>query len=136
MSLSLLKRRSSNCHFHPNLSAMDGRGRKMKWKIIQNFPEADLERSWRECLIHADYPTHYTAPEYFLEPFWADKHPFAVLALDGGGVTAVVTGLHTGTQIVSGLSVRPQLCQRKDADRLQVSKALSHGLLEAAKGRA
>jgi len=108
----------------------------MNWKIIQNFPEADLERSWRECLLHADYPTHYTAPEYFLEPFWADKRPFAALALDGGEVTGVVTGLHTGTQIVCGLPVRPQVCQRKDADRRQVSKALSHGLLEAAKGQA
>src|SRR5262249_52971083 len=118
-----------------NLYGYVGR-REMKWKIIQNFPEADLERSWRECLVHADYPTHYTTPEYFLEPFWADKRPFAVLALDDGEVTGVVTGLHTGTQIVCGLSVRPQVCQRKDADQRQVSKALSHGLLEAAKGQA
>ncbi|MCI0390242.1 MAG: GNAT family N-acetyltransferase [Acidobacteria bacterium] len=107
----------------------------MKWKIIQNFPEAELEQSWRECLAHADYPTHYTAPEYFLEPFWADQRPFAVLALDGNGVTGVVTGLQTGSQIVCGLPARPQVCQRKDADQRQVSKALSQGLLELSEGK-
>ncbi|MCI0660650.1 MAG: GNAT family N-acetyltransferase [Acidobacteria bacterium] len=108
----------------------------MKWKIIHNFPEAELEQSWRECIAHADYPTHYTAPEYFREPFWADRRPFAVLALDGNVVTGVVTGLHEGLHIICGLSARPQVCQRKDANQAQVSKALSQGLLEMAEGKA
>jgi len=107
----------------------------MKWKIIRHFPEAELEQSWRECLAHGDYPTHYTAPEYFLEPFWTDQRPFAVLALDGDGVAGVATGLHTGSQIICGLSVRPQVCQRKDANQWEVSKALSQGLLEVAEGK-
>ncbi len=107
----------------------------MRWKIIHSFPEAELERSWRACLTHADYPTHYTAPEYFLEPFWADRRPFAALALDGDAVTGVVTGVLEDSLIVCGLPARPQVCQRKDANQEQVSKALSQGLLEAAEGK-
>jgi hypothetical protein len=108
----------------------------MKWKIIHSFPDTELKLSWRECLANSDYPTHYAAPEYFLEPFWADQRPFAVLAMDGDKVTGVVTGVHGDAQIVCGLSVRPQVCLRKDADQRLVSEALSQGLLQEAEGRA
>ena len=57
----------------------------------------------------SDYPTHYTAPEFFLEPAFRSKNPFAVLSTAGDKVTGVLTGINERGHVQSGLSVRPQI---------------------------
>jgi hypothetical protein len=80
-------------------------------------------------LADADFPTHYTAPEYFSEPSFRDKGPFGVLSLNGEKVTAVLTGTNDGAHVQSGLSVRPQIVFARGADLAGATANLIHGLL-------
>ena len=100
--------------------------------ILHQFPEPDLERHWRDCLAHVEFPAHYDAPEFFLEPFWKGKRPFVVLAIERGLVNAVLTGCHEGNQVVSGLPSRPQICVADRASGEATSDALARGLLKEA----
>jgi hypothetical protein len=84
-------------------------------------------------LAQSDFPTHYTAPEYFLEPVLRRSKPFAILSLAGEQVTGVLTGIHQGDHVQSGLSVRPQIAFSRDADRAEAMRGLIAGLLEEAK---
>jgi hypothetical protein len=84
-------------------------------------------------LAQSDFPTHYTAPEYFLEPLLRRSKPFAILSLAGEQVTGVLTGIHQGDHVQSGLSVRPQIAFSRDADRAEAMRGLIAGLLEEAK---
>jgi hypothetical protein len=68
-------------------------GRAPSYHILHRRPEGLIEALWRACLADADFPTHYIAPEYFLEPGFRNKGPFAILSLSGKEVTAVLTGL-------------------------------------------
>jgi hypothetical protein len=87
-------------------------------------------------LADADFPTHYTAPEYFLEPGFRNKGAFAVLSLSGEEVTAILTGTNDGAYVQSGLSVRPQIVFSRRADRLRAMANLLDGLLvEAASAK-
>ena len=79
-----------------------------------------------------DWPSHYTSPEFFLEPYWHGKNPFAVLAYDGDRIVAVLTGLHEGNQVVSGLLSRPQVCFDRATDISSAAQTLARGLLEGA----
>ena len=85
----------------------------MNFKILHEFPTPDWERAWRECLTRVEVPSHYNAPEYFLDPLRQGTKPFAVLAVDGDRVTGVLTGFHLGKQVLSGLPSRPQICIEK-----------------------
>src|SRR5690349_17749326 len=38
------------------------------FRILRSQPSGPLADKWREFLADSDYPTHYTAPEFFLEP--------------------------------------------------------------------
>jgi len=79
-------------------------------RIVHSFPDdAELERQWRTFLLGADYPTHYVAPEFFLEPFVKQKKPFAIVVSRGSAVVAVLTGVHEGNQVVCGVAGRPQI---------------------------
>ncbi len=100
--------------------------------ILHEFPEPNLAERWRACLARAEFPAHYDAPEYFLEPFWETKHPFAVLAIGRGLVNAVLTGCHQGNQVISGLPSRPQLCVADQASGETALDALARGLLKEA----
>jgi len=104
----------------------------MEFTILHEFPRAGLEAAWRDCLQRVECPAHYDAPEFFLEPFWAGRSPFAVLALSDGAVTGVLTGLHEGGGVNVGLPSRPQICADASADRAATLNALARGLLEEA----
>ena len=101
--------------------------------ILHRPPDGALEQKWRACLAASDFPTHYTAPEYFAEPPLRNKGPFAVLSLENGNVTGVLTGVHEGDRIQSGLSVRPQIAFSRAADRQVAMARLIAGLLEEAR---
>jgi hypothetical protein len=77
-------------------------GNAKSYLILHGRPEGLTEALWRNCLADADFPTHYTAPEYFSEPSFRDKGPFAVLSLNGEKVTAVLTGINDGAHVQSG----------------------------------
>jgi len=101
--------------------------------VLDRQPHGALEAKWRACLAVSDFPTHYTAPEYFSEPSLRYKNPFAILSLTGQEVTGVLTGVHEGDRVQSGLSVRPQITFSRAADRSLAMKNLIAGLLEEAR---
>lgn len=104
-----------------------------QYHILHHQPGGVIEGSWRACLAQSDFPTHYTAPEYFLEPLLRRSKPFAVLSLAGEQVTGVLTGIHHGDHVQSGLSVRPQVAFSRNADRADAMRSLIAGLLQEAK---
>ncbi len=111
-------------------------GRAPSYHILHGRPEGQIEALWRACLADADFPTHYTAPEYFLEPGLRNKGPFAILSLSGEEVTAVLTGTNDGAYVQSGQSVRPQIVFSRRADRVQAMTNVVDGLLvEAASAK-
>jgi hypothetical protein len=99
--------------------------------ILYDFPPPDLEISWRDCLVRADFPSHYSSPDFFREPFFVDKRPFAILALQDSRVVGVLTGLHEGDHVISGLVPRPQICFANTVDQTAAG-ALAQGLLTEA----
>jgi hypothetical protein len=107
-------------------------GHPQRFLILHEFPPPDLERAWRECLTRVEAPAHYESPEYFLEPYWAGNNPFAVLAFSGSKIIGVVTGLHKGGEVVSGLPSRPQICIDPSADETLAIGILADGLLKEA----
>jgi hypothetical protein len=80
-----------------------------RFLILHEFPPPDLERAWRECLTRVEVPSHYGSPEYFLDPLRRGNRPFAVLALEDDQVRGVLTGFHLGSEVLSGLTSRPQI---------------------------
>jgi len=103
----------------------------MTFKILHEFPPADIEQSWGDLLKRVDIPSHYNAPEYFLDPLRSGSDPFAVLALQGDQVRGVLTGFHLGKEVFCGLASRPQIyIDGVDADA--ALHALAAGLLEEA----
>lgn len=104
----------------------------MNFTIIHDFPAPDLEAGWRRGLAKVVIPSHYDAPEFFREPFWGDKKPFAVLAMDGTDVAGGLTGLHLGEVTQSGLNSRPQIWVDRTKNIDQTLDALGRGLLQEA----
>ena len=80
------------------------------FSVLHAFPQRELEVRWRDFLSQADCPSAYETPEFFLEPYWEGKRPFAILAFRQGEVVGVLTGLHLRDRVISGLPARPQLC--------------------------
>src|SRR5438105_12902402 len=111
-------------------------GRTPSYYILHRRPEGLIEARWRGCLADADFPTHYTAPEFFLEPGFRNKGPFAIFSLSGEEVTAVLTGTNDAAYVQSGQSVRPQIVFSRRADRARAMTNLVDGLLvEAASAK-
>ncbi len=102
----------------------------MNYKIFTEHPDENWTRKWNDFLSDALYPTHYTTPNFFVDPFVRGGERFAVAALDGEKITGVLTGVDDGKSIVSGLFVRPQFCLSKSANRLETAKSLFEGLKE------
>lgn len=100
--------------------------------ILHRQPSGTTDAKWRDCLARSDLPMHYTAPEYFLEPALREKRPFAILSMNGDDVTAVMTGIHDGPHVRSGLSVRPQIAFSRGADRQRATRNMIAGLLREA----
>jgi hypothetical protein len=101
----------------------------MNFKIIREFPSPDLEAAWRDYMARVECPSHYDSPEFFLEPFWAEKRPFAVLALRNNRIVGDLTGLHVGKNVVSGVSSRPQVSVDPTEDTEAILQTLLEGLL-------
>lgn len=100
--------------------------------ILHSFPPADVLRDWHDGLRRVDFPSHYNAPEFFLEPYWTGKQPFAILALTQGAVTGILTGIHEGDHVTSGLPSRPQICVDAAVDPNGTLDSLARGLLAEA----
>jgi hypothetical protein len=107
-------------------------GTDTSFQILHGWPVGPIETLWRACLADSDFPTHYTAPEYFCEPIRYGKDPFAVLSIVGEQVTAVMTGIHYSDRVQSGLSNRPQIAFSRHADRSPAMSNLIAGLLQEA----
>lgn len=107
----------------------------MKYRILHEFPAPQIEAPWRDFLGRLQFPSHFDAPEYFLEPLWAGKRVFAILAVEGDRVAAVVTGIHQNNRLVCGLPTRPQISADPNIDVNGALEALMDGLFEEA-GRA
>ena len=100
--------------------------------IVQSYPPTDLEAAWREFLTRVESPEQYDAPDFFLEPYWKNSNPFAVLVFHGARIVASATGLHTDGSVTCGLPSRPQVCIAKDADADLASEILVDGLVKQA----
>ena len=101
----------------------------MAFKILTDYPDQATLEAWEEFLGDASYPTHYTTPNFFTDPYIRGER-FAMLAMEDEKITAVLTGVDNGTSIVSGLPVRPQVIFRKGYDRLGAVNSLKEGLIE------
>jgi hypothetical protein len=113
-------------------AARSAKDSTMNFKILHEFPNADVEKAWRDCLGRVGFPSHYDTPEYFLEPYFAGRRPFAILALDGETVAGILTGLHEGNQVLCGLPSRPQICIAPGCDLKATQEALMKGLSDEA----
>jgi hypothetical protein len=101
--------------------------------ILHDFPSPEVEGGWREFLRRVEYPAHYDSPEFFREPYLpGGKNRFAVLALNQGLMTGVLTGVHEGDRVVSGLESRPQICVDTTVDSSLACDTLARGLLAEA----
>ena len=100
--------------------------------ILHDFPSSEIEGAWRDCLRRVECPAHYDSPDFFREPYLLGTNPFAILAVDRGFVTGVLTGLHQGNQVTSGLQSRPQICVDPTADTGMALDSLARGLLAEA----
>lgn len=99
-----------------------------KHLLITALPDGELLASWEDFLRDAAFATHYVTPEFFADPFAGRGERFAVLAVDGTRVDAVLTGGKANKRIVSGMAVRPQTAFRIGVDRASASTALTQGL--------
>jgi Acetyltransferase (GNAT) domain len=104
----------------------------MRFEILHEFPSPQVESAWRDLMRRLELPSHYNAPEYFLEPFWTGKQPFAVLALEGDRAVGVLTGIHESDQVISGLPTRPQIAVDPGTDVNAALEALLEGLVQEA----
>jgi len=100
----------------------------MRWEIITNYPNGDLEKKWFDFMPASTYPSHYTSPGFFSESSWENRNPFAVLVFDEDKISGVLTGLHTEKKIVSGLAVRPQVSIAKGGNQKAVAAAFGEAL--------
>jgi len=101
----------------------------MNFTVLREFPSNELERAWRDYLTRVECPSHYDAPEFFLEPLFAGRQPFAVLAIEDERVRGVVTGLHPDQHVMCGLPSRPQISVDPTGNSEAALEALAQGLL-------
>ena len=106
---------------------------KHEYQIITTLRDESLLSKWGEFLCNAPFATHYVTPDFFDDPFAGHGERFAVLAVDGERIDAVLTGVRNQNKIVSGMAVRPQTVFRKDVDRTLAADALVRGLSELAR---
>ena len=85
-------------------------GDDASFQVLHSYPAGPIETLWRACLAESDFPTHYTAPEYFREPVRQGKNPFAVLSIVGEHVTAVMTGIYHSNRVPVGAVQPPADC--------------------------
>lgn len=115
----------------PVLAAQDRPGGS--FQILYRCPTGPIAARWRACLTNSDFPTHYTAPEFFLEPIHQRKKSFAILSTAHGRVTGILTGIHNDYRVQSGLAVRPQVALARQADPASALANLVAGLVAEAR---
>jgi len=100
--------------------------------ILNAYPDRVVEEAWRRCLENGDMPTHFAAPEYFLEPQDSGAKRFAILALDRSAgalrVIGVLTGLIRNRTVICGNPGTPQICIDKGSSTELVAQAFTDGL--------
>lgn len=106
----------------------------MTYKIFTEHPDESWTRRWNQFLSDALYPTHYTTPNFFIDPFVRGGERFAVAALKDDKITGILTGIDNGKAIISGIFVRPQVCFGKSVDRHEAAVSLLEGLKEKGGG--
>ena len=106
----------------------------MSVAVLHSFPPPEIELAWRDLLRRVPVPSHYTSPEYFLEPYFQGKQPFAVLALRGSSAVGLLTGFHEGSEISCGLPTRPQIQIDPSVDQAAVLRVLALGLKRESAG--
>lgn len=99
------------------------------YTILHEYPSESLERAWRASLPLLERPAHYSSPEFFLEPSWAGKNPFVILALSDGAVVGVLPAMHEGSKVSS----RRYVSLARNVDAIAASDALARGLLVEAR---
>jgi hypothetical protein len=107
---------------------------RLEYHILHSYPEPFLESKWLGCLNHAVDPAHYASPAFFKELYFKDKKPFAVLATRGEEVVGVLTGLHEGQMVVSGLESRVHIALDARHDANDTMSALARGVEQEAEG--
>ncbi|MGH9326253.1 MAG: GNAT family N-acetyltransferase [Terriglobia bacterium] len=95
---------------------------------LYSYPAPEMEAKWRDYLNRVECPAHYDTPEFFEEPYWAGKKPFAVLALEDGQVAGVLTGIHLPGEVVAGRISCSQVSVAKACDAVAVTEILAQGL--------
>ncbi len=103
-------------------------------RAVRRYPDGEIEKRWRLFLQHAPRATHWVSPEYFGEPKFKRKRPFAILVEQGSEIIACLTGWHEGSQVISGTQTNPQLVMLDTPHRYLLEKALVGALLEEAQG--
>ncbi len=102
--------------------------------VVHEYPSPMLEIKWLECLAHAVAPAHYASPAFFLEPYFVDKKPFAVLAIASGEVVGILTGVHQNGTVVSGLETRVHIAVDERCDPSKTSLSLMRGVEQESRG--
>lgn len=105
----------------------------MNFKILYQFPHSEIEQAWRQFLTRVEVPSHYDAPEYFLDPLRRGHRPFAILAIEGNQIHGALTGFHVDHEVTCGLPSRPQICVDGTHTKAAL-EALAHGLLKESDG--
>jgi hypothetical protein len=100
----------------------------VEYVIVTSAVDEATASAWNACLDAADFATHYTAPEFFLENTFVGKRPFAVLAVDGEVINGVVTGVFDGHDMSCGAPGSPHVCVRRGPNMEQVGRVLAAGL--------
>jgi hypothetical protein len=106
----------------------------MNHLVLKCRPDDALAAQWHAMLGDAPFATSYISPTYFDDPYVRGER-FAVLALDGSEVAAVVTGTYDGATVTSGLFSRPQMAVRNAVDPAAAVEALITGFVEITAGR-
>ena len=105
---------------------------KTRFLILHDFPPPDVQELWSAFLSRIDSPSHYDGPEYFLEPQWAGKRPFVILAFHEGDIVGVASGIHLDGNTACGVLSRPFEIRVDATHAVIASSRLAEGLLQEA----
>jgi len=108
----------------------------MRFVTLTSPPDAELAEKWNAFLSTARYATHYTTPNYFIDPYVRGAR-FAVLATDDAdNIAAVATGVRDGDALTCGMFSRPQTVFGNNIAPDAAAAALLDGLNAVGGGRA
>ena len=105
----------------------------MEHIVLTSMPDSSLRSRWDESLAKMPLATHYVTPNYFTDPYVAGDR-FAVLAVEGDCIAAVLTGVKEYGRVGSGMFSRPQLVFCEGVDHQQAAKAVLDGINQVAGG--